>query len=45
MESIKNRTSIRKYAEKEVSEELLNRLLEEAERTRQWETCSFTALW
>ena len=28
MESIKNRTSIRKYAEKEVSEELLNRLLE-----------------
>ena len=29
MESIKNRTSIRKYAEKEVSEELLNRLLEE----------------
>ena len=33
MESIKNRTSIRKYAEKEVSEELLNRLLEEAERT------------
>ena len=27
MESIKNRTSIRKYAEKEVSEELLNRLL------------------
>ena len=24
MESIKNRTSIRKYAEKEVSEELLN---------------------
>ena len=33
MESIKNRTSIRKYAEKEVSEELLNRLLEEAANT------------
>lgn len=33
MESIKNRTSIRKYANREVSEELLNSLLEEAERT------------
>lgn len=33
MESIKNRTSIRKYAQREVSEELLNQLLEEAERT------------
>ncbi len=33
MESIKNRTSIRKYAKCEVSEELLNQLLEEAERT------------
>ena len=33
MESIKNRTSIRKYAQKEVSEELLNQLLAEAERT------------
>jgi len=33
MESIKNRTSIRKYANREVSEKLLNRLLEEAERT------------
>lgn len=33
MESIKNRTSIRRYANREVSEELLNSLLEEAERT------------
>ncbi len=33
MESIKNRTTVRKYAQREVSEELLNRLLEEAERT------------
>ena len=33
MESIKNRTSIRKYADREVSDELLNSLLEEAERT------------
>ncbi len=33
MESIKNRTSIRKYADREVSEELLNSLLQEAERT------------
>lgn len=33
MESIKNRTSIRRYARRDVSEELLNRLLEEAERT------------
>lgn len=34
MESIKNRTSIRKYSDREVSEELLNQLLEEAERTQ-----------
>lgn len=34
MESIKNRTSIRKYSDKEVSEDLLNQLLEEAERTQ-----------
>lgn len=33
METIKNRTSIRKYADREVSEELLNSLLQEAERT------------
>ena len=33
MESIKNRTSIRKYADREISEELLNSLLQEAERT------------
>lgn len=33
MESIKKRTTVRKYAQREVSEELLNRLLEEAERT------------
>ena len=33
MESIKKRTSIRKYANREVSETLLNSLLEEAERT------------
>lgn len=33
MESIKNRTSIRKYADKEVTDELLNQLLEEAMRT------------
>ena len=33
MESIKNRTSIRKYANREISEELLNSLLQEAERT------------
>ncbi len=33
MESIKNRTTVRKYAQREVSEELLSRLLEEAERT------------
>lgn len=34
MESIQNRTSIRKYSDREVSEELLNQLLEEAERTQ-----------
>lgn len=34
MESIKNRTSIRKYSDRKVSEELLNQLLEEAERTQ-----------
>ena len=34
MESIKKRTSIRKYADKEVTDELLNQLLEEAMRTR-----------
>lgn len=33
MESIKNRTTIRKYSEREVSKELLSQLLEEAERT------------
>ena len=33
MKSIQNRTSIRKYSQREVSDELLNRLLEEAERT------------
>lgn len=33
MKSIKNRTSIRKYSDQEVSNELLNRLIEEAERT------------
>lgn len=33
MESIKTRKSIRKYSEREVSKELLNSLLEEAERT------------
>lgn len=33
MRSIQNRTSIRKYSSREVSDELLNRLLEEAERT------------
>ncbi len=33
MESIKNRTSIRKYSDREVSNELLHRLIEEAERT------------
>ena len=33
MESIKNRTSIRKYANREVPEELLGNLLQEAERT------------
>lgn len=33
MKSIQNRVSIRKYANRKVSEELLNRLLEEAERT------------
>lgn len=33
MESLKNRKSIRKYADKDVSEELLTSLLEEAERT------------
>ncbi len=33
MESIKNRTSIRKYSSREVTDELLSRLLEEAERT------------
>jgi FMN reductase [NAD(P)H] len=34
MISIKNRTSVRKYADKEVSEELLNTLLQEAEQTQ-----------
>lgn len=33
MKSIQNRTSIRKYSSREVSDELLNRLWEEAERT------------
>lgn len=33
MESIKNRTTIRKYSNREVSDDLLNRLIEEAERT------------
>ena len=33
MKSIQERKSIRKYSDKEVSEELLNRLIEEAERT------------
>lgn len=33
MESIKNRKSIRKYSDKEVTEELLNNLIMEAERT------------
>lgn len=33
MESIKKRTSIRKYSEREVTDKLLNSLLEEAERT------------
>ena len=33
MESIKNRTSIRKYANREVSDELLYSLIEEAEHT------------
>ena len=33
MESIKKRTSIRKYSNREVTDELLNRLLEEAMRT------------
>ncbi len=33
MKSIQNRTSIRKYSSREVSDELLNRLLEEAERS------------
>ena len=33
MKSIQERTSIRKYSDQEVSDELLNRLLEEAERT------------
>ena len=33
MKSIQNRTSILKYSSREVSDELLNRLLEEAERT------------
>ncbi len=33
MKSIQERTSIRKYSDQEVSDKLLNRLLEEAERT------------
>ena len=33
MKSLQNRTSIRKYSSREVSDELLKRLLEEAERT------------
>ena len=33
MKSIQNRTSIRKYSSREVSDEVLNRLLEEAEHT------------
>lgn len=45
MESIKNRTSIRKYADREISEELLNSLLQEAERTPTMATSSYTALW
>ncbi|MBR7171671.1 MAG: nitroreductase family protein, partial [Prevotella sp.] len=34
MESIKNRKTIRKYSSREVSDELLNRLLSEAARTQ-----------
>ena len=34
MESIKNRKTIRKYSNREVSDELLNRLLNEAARTQ-----------
>lgn len=34
MESIKNRKSIRKYSSKEVSQEMLSNILEEAERTQ-----------
>lgn len=45
MESIKNRTSIRKYADREISEELLNSLLQEAERTPTMGNLSYTALW
>ena len=46
MESIKNRTSIRKYAEKEVSEELLKPPFGRGRaHPDKWETCSFTALW
>ena len=33
MESLRQRRTIRKYAQREVSDELLHRLLEEAERT------------
>ena len=33
MKSIQNRTTIRKYSDREVTEELLNNLIEEAERT------------
>lgn len=33
MESLKNRKSIRKYSDRDVSEQLLSKLLEEAERT------------
>ena len=34
MKSLQDRTTIRKYKKKEVSEELLNRLLEQASRTQ-----------
>lgn len=34
MESLNKRRSIRKYADKDVSDELLTRLLKEAERTQ-----------
>ena len=45
IKSLQHRTTIRRYKDKDVSEELLNGLLEQAMRTKPWVTYSFIAWW